>query len=122
MIRQVNAEFTQAYDQFIEIFNELNRQPVNIEQYLKDLKKHAMQEYAELIEEEKEAAAQKQQQNQLSLSKSDENKKKKKKRKARRPSQEKELQSLKPADTTKNDKNPAESSEYLHKLDTDDLV
>ena len=81
-----------------------------------------MQEYAELIEEEKEAATQKQQQNQLSLSKSDENKKKKKKRKARRPSQEKEFQNLKSADTQKNDKKPAENSEFLHKLDTDDLV
>ncbi len=102
----------------MEIFDELNKQPVNIEQYLKDLKKHAMQEYAELIKEEKEAAAQKQQQNQLQQSKAEENKKKKKKRKARRSSQDKELQ--KAADTQS--KKPADSSEYLHKLDTDDLV
>jgi len=41
-IRQNNAVFAEAYDQFIEIFDELNQQPVNIEQYLKDLKKHAI--------------------------------------------------------------------------------
>jgi len=41
-IRQNNVDFSQAYDQFIEIFDELNDKPVNIEQYLKDLKKHAL--------------------------------------------------------------------------------
>jgi len=33
----------------LKIFDELNDKPVNIEQYLKDLRKHAIQEYDQLI-------------------------------------------------------------------------
>ena len=121
-IREENSEFAQAYDLFIQIFDELNKQPVNIEQYLKDLKKHAIQEYVELIEEEKETKMQKQLQNQITMTKNDESKKKKKRRKARRVSQDKELQKGTISDLQKTKLKTNENNEFLHKLDTDDLV
>lgn len=58
-MRKADPEFAQAYHMLEEILQELNQQPVNIDQYLKDLTKHAEQEYRDLIAEEqaKQAAS-----------------------------------------------------------------
>lgn len=53
---QSHPGFVEAYDLFVQMLAALNKQPVNIDQYMKDLRKHALQEYEELLADEQEAA------------------------------------------------------------------
>lgn len=94
-----------------EIITDLNKHPVNIEQYLKDLHKHALQEYFDLIADEAE-----QQQVQAK-----ESSRKRRKRKRKTSAQQKIAQENAKMQLESKKQTQQAKQDYLCTLGTDEL-